>query len=200
MLSHCKTAELLHAIHQGEQLALRVLWDQWAGKVQFFARTQLAPCGAEAEMLAQEVTSDVFFALWKAPLAFDGRVAFSTWLYALARNKSIDCLRKRQSLVKTEWGGGSEEYLRFEDQALGPEDRLVAIQQMDIVLRCVQCLRNPMQREALYLWAWEGMTLIEIAGMQNCSENTVKTRLFHGRKNLRSCLQRQLSDLKFRGS
>lgn len=192
--SKCNAAELLHAMHRGEQLALRVLWNQWAGKVECFARMQLASTGAEATLLAQEVTSDVFFALWKSPLAFDGRVAFSTWLYTLARNKSIDCLRKRDAYEKIEWSAASEEYLHVEDPGPGPEERLGVLQQVERVVQCLQHLRNPMQRQALHLWACEGMSLIQIADLQNCSENTVKTRLFYGRENLRRCLQRHSRD------
>lgn len=38
----------------------------------------------------------------------------------------------------------------------------------------------------------EGMALAEIATLQKVPEGTVKTRLFHGRKNLRDCVERRL--------
>jgi len=47
------------------------------------------------------------------------------------------------------------------------------------------------QREALHLVFYEDMSLGEIAQLQDCPENTVKTRLFHARRKMRECLERQ---------
>lgn len=176
----------------GDQQALRMLWRQWAGKVQMFVRMQLQPCGDEAQSLAQEVTADVFHELWLHPLKYDGRVAFNTWLYTIARNKAVDCLRKRQRRLQVEQPAADEELGAVPDDAPGPEAQLRAAQDKKAVLHCLERLRNPLQREALLLWAVEDMPLADIAQTQQCPENTVKTRLFHGRKNLRVCLQQWL--------
>ena len=184
--------ELLTAMAGGDQQALRMLWQKWSGKVQMFARLQLAPCGAEAVQLAQEVTSDVFHELWRYPLRYDGRVAFSTWIFTLVRNKAIDCLRKRLRQANYEQSTDDEVLAQLHDPAHGPEAQLVVGQDRRAVLQCLQRLRNPLQREALLLWALEDMPLADIAQAQQCPENTVKTRLFHGRKNLRSCLLQSL--------
>ena len=47
---------------------------------------------------------------------------------------------------------------------------------------------SPVQRECLYLVFYEGLSLAEVAALQDCPENTVKTRLFHARRNIRQCL------------
>lgn len=179
-------------MQSGDQQALATLWQAWAGKVQMFARMQLAPCGAEAEPLAQEVVADVFHDLWRHPGRFDGRVAFGTWLLTLARNKSIDCLRRRQRRAAVEQPAGEDDFSAIPDPAQGPEARLHAAQDRQAVQECLKRLRNPLQREALLLWALEDMALAQIAQTQQCPENTVKTRLFHGRKNLRLCLEQTM--------
>ena len=184
--------DLLQAMHQGDQRALHMLWQQWAAKIQAFVRMQLVICGDDAMALSQEVTADVFYDLWTQPLRYDGRVAFNTWLYTLARNKAVDCRRNWQRRRRMEQTAGDEDFTSLEDEAPGPEDRLNAAQDKEAVLYCLRRLRNPLQREALMLWAVEDMPLIEIAQTQQCPENTVKTRLFHGRKNLRTCLQQWL--------
>ena len=184
--------DLLHAMHQGDQQALRVVWQEWAGKVQTFVRMQLAVCGDEALALSQEVTADVFYDLWNQPLRYDGRVAFNTWLYTLARNKAVDCRRSWQRRTQMEQAAGDDDFTSLADDAPGPDARLSAAQDKKAVLYCLMRLRNPLQREALMLWAVEDMPLVDIAQTQQCPENTVKTRLFHGRKNLRTCLQQWL--------
>lgn len=184
--------ELLQAMQAGDQLALRALWQQWAGKVQLFARMQLAACGDDAAALAQEVTADVFHDVWRHPQRYDGRAAFNTWLFTLARNKAVDCLRRRQRRVDLEQLASDEDLAAVQDEAPGPEAQLHSAQDRKAVLHCLRRLRNPLQREALMLWAVEDMALSDIAETQKCPENTVKTRLFHGRRNLKLCLQQWL--------
>jgi len=36
---------------------------------------------------------------------------------------------------------------------------------------------------------YEGMSLAEVAAIQRCPENTVKTRLFHARQKIKNCLR-----------
>ena len=184
--------ELLQAMAAGDQQALRALWQEWAGKVQMIARMQLSSCGTDATALAQEVVTDVFYDLWRNPLQYDGRVAFNTWLFTLTRNKAVDCVRKHQRRAHVEQAAGDEDFTSVPDYAPGPEAQLHASQNKKAVLYCLKRLRNPLQREALLLWALEDMPLSDIAQTQQCPENTVKTRLFHGRKNLRVCLQQWL--------
>ena len=50
------------------------------------------------------------------------------------------------------------------------------------------------QRECVQLVFQEGLALAEIASIQKVPEGTVKTRLFHGRKNLRDCVERRTRD------
>ena len=49
-----------------------------------------------------------------------------------------------------------------------------------------------MQRESLTLWAIDDLSVADIARIQQAPAGTVKTRLFHGRLNLRQCLERWL--------
>ena len=44
-------------------------------------------------------------------------------------------------------------------------------------------------RECVHLVFYEGMSLGEVAQVQDCPENTVKTRLFHARQKLKNCLR-----------
>ncbi|KQR43088.1 RNA polymerase sigma factor [Acidovorax sp. Leaf160] len=186
--------QLLAAIQAGDEEAMAMLWRAWAGKVQLFARLQLAPCGPEAEPLSQEVAVDVFHDLWRDPARFDGRVAFGTWLLTLARNKSIDRLRQwgarhRREITGEGFDDAAEHHA---DDAPGPAEHLDAAQRRSGLLGCLRRLRNGLQREALMLWALEDLPLAEIARIQQCPENTVKTRLFHGRSHLRLCMERWL--------
>jgi RNA polymerase sigma-70 factor (ECF subfamily) len=41
----------------------------------------------------------------------------------------------------------------------------------------------------MHLVFFEGMSLAEVAAIQGCPENTVKTRLFHARQKIKNCLK-----------
>ena len=47
---------------------------------------------------------------------------------------------------------------------------------------------SPDHREALWLCYYEERPLAQIAAIMECPENTVKTRLFHARKQLHAML------------
>ena len=185
--------ELLAAMAGGDQRALDVLYREWSRKVRVFAHAKLLYSGLDADAVAGEVTVDVFHDLWREPLRYDGRVEFATWLLTLTRNKVIDQIRrhgKRRSIEEQLDEDGDQEEVVEEDAAPDPLALHEHAQRRTAVQRCLQRLRNPLQRESLTLWALEDLSVLDIARIQDAPEGTVKTRLFHGRLNLRQCMER----------
>lgn len=188
-------SELLAAMAGGDQRALDALYRDWSRKVRVFAHARLLRCGLDADAIAGEITVDVFHDLWRDPLRYDGRVEFATWLLTLTRNKTVDQIRrhgKRQAREEPldEDGEPDGEEGTDEDAAPDPQALQEHAQRRTAVQRCLQRLRNPLQRESLTLWALEDLSVFEIARIQDAPEGTVKTRLFHGRLNLRQCMER----------
>ena len=70
---------------------------------------------------------------------------------------------------------------------------MVQREQHDMIAHCSGKLPAD-QREALHLAFYEDLPLAEIAQVQACPENTVKTRLFHARRKMKECLQRVFRD------
>ena len=186
-------AELLAAMASGDQRALDALYRAWSPRVRVFARLQLSGSGLDVHAVADEVTVDVFHAIWRAPMRYDGRVAFGTWLLTLARNKAIDQIRRHGKRLAREvpLDSDSEEQAQVEHDP-GPQVARESLQRRHAVLKCLLRLRNPMQRESLTLWAIDDLSVADIARIQQAPAGTVKTRLFHGRLNLRQCLERWL--------
>ena len=187
-------AELLAAMASGDQRALDALYRAWSPRVRVFARLQLSGSGLDVHAIADEVTVDVFHDIWRAPMRYDGRVAFGTWLLTLARNKAVDQIRRHGKRLAREvpLDSDSEEQAQQEpaDYDPGPQVARENLQRRHAVLKCLLRLRNPMQRESLTLWALDDLSVADIAHIQQAPEGTVKTRLFHGRINLRQCIQR----------
>lgn len=187
--------ELLAAMAGGDHRALEVLYREWSRKVRLFAHARLQRCGLDADAIAGEITVDVFHELWRDPMRYDGRVAFATWLFTLTRNKTIDQIRrhgKRQAIEDSFDEDGEIGHDAGVEAETAPDPLALQenAQRRTAVQRCLQRLRNPLQRESLTLWALEDLSVFDIARIQDVAEGTVKTRLFHGRINLRQCMER----------
>ena len=140
--------------------------------------------------LAQEVAQDTFLALWRRPGAFDpGRGSLQTWLAGVARNKSVDLVRREESLRRT---AGA---LASEAEALGaPVDRPERrVDERDEV-RAALAQLSAVQREAVVLAYFGGRTYREVATELGIPEGTAKTRLRDGLTRLRELISSARGD------
>jgi RNA polymerase sigma-70 factor (ECF subfamily) len=178
-LSDNEVKVLLNRIAAKDEKAFVELHRQYARSIFAFALNRLHDRDE-----AETVVSDTLYEIWRQPLRFRGESRFSTWLLGIARYKILDRLRGRE-----------EEYDELDDEMpsgdLGAFDILAAKQRQAGVRRCMERLED-VQRESLQLVFYEGFSLGEVAEVQQCPENTVKTRLFHARKKIKSCLERML--------
>src|SRR5712692_9668706 len=82
---------LVRRIVDGEEAALRSLYDRYGGLVYSVALRVLRDAQA-----AEEILQDIFHHLWKAASRFDpARGSLPGWLLVTTRNRSIDRLRRR---------------------------------------------------------------------------------------------------------
>jgi RNA polymerase sigma-70 factor (ECF subfamily) len=136
----------------------------------------------------RELAEDLFQETWIRVLErghqYDGKHAFSTWLYAVARNLTIDYLRKKNPLSLDGMIDGLMEDERH--ASLEPADtRPMA---WEVVQRHEQAefvsaalLSIPAEyRETVVLRFQEGLALDEIATVTGAPLGTVKSRLYRG--------------------
>jgi RNA polymerase sigma-70 factor, ECF subfamily len=170
--------DLVIRIADGDELAMRVLYARHQLKIYRFVLRLVRD-----EMAAEDTISEVFLDVWRQAGRFEGRSSVTTWLLAMARNKAWSALRKRREIGVEE--GVAE---AMEDESDDPE--LVA-QKADkgaAMRRCIDRL-TPDHREVIDLVYYHEMSLEEAAVILDIPENTVKTRLFHARKNLSELLK-----------
>jgi RNA polymerase sigma-70 factor (ECF subfamily) len=141
----------------------------------------------------RELAEDLFQETWIRVLErghqYDGRHEFSTWLYAVARNLTIDYLRKKNPV-------SLDGLMDDEDRApLEPADtRPMAweiVQQHEQAERIGAALLSiPAEyRETVVLRFQEGLALDEIATVTGAPLGTVKSRLYRGLNMLMSRLK-----------
>src|SRR5215468_6486972 len=84
-------ATLIARIATGDRLAMPALFARHKARVyRFILRLVGEAAGAD------DLTSEVFLAVWRHAHKFRGRAAASTWLLAIARFKALDELRRRR--------------------------------------------------------------------------------------------------------
>ena len=133
----------------------------------------------------RELAEDLFQETWIRVLErghqYDGRHEFSTWLYTVARNLTIDYFRKKNPV--------SLDGLMEEDEhhaSLEPADTrplaLDILQQHEQAERISLALVGiPAEyREAIVLRFQDGLALEEIATVTGAPLGTVKSRLYRG--------------------
>ena len=129
---------------------------------------------------AEDVTQEVFLEAYRCWDGFRGKSSRSTWLYAIARHRALDC-RKRAAFRLPHL-----ELAVLESSAPAapdhPEARLA-------VARAVESLPET-YRTLLYLFYWQGATVEEIAELTAMPAGTVKSYLARARKLAEEFLSR----------
>ena len=133
---------------------------------------------------AEDATHDCFLSLIKEPERFDrSKASLSTYLYAATRYQALKRLRQRGTQTTME--DVTEEPLIPERDA--PLGKLLTEELAAKVRQAVESL--PMlQREALILFEYEELSLVEVATVVGVDVGTVKARLHRARERLRSQL------------
>lgn len=167
---------LLQRIAEGNEAAMREVYRALSRRIYAFALNQL-----KDPAQSEEIVVDTMHEIWKYPKRFRGEAKFSTWVLGIARYKILSAFRSRDP---------EHEEL---DEALpaleaGAFDLLAQKQRREGVQRCMEKLPDE-QRECMHFVFYEGLSLAEVAALQQCPENTVKTRMFHARQKIKNCLR-----------
>lgn len=138
---------------------------------------------------AEEVAQDTFIKLYKSLNRFKGDSKFSTWIYRVAYNASLDRLKKNKKYFNNV---AIDEYTEHQvktiDNALSKleeEERSQAIQ------KCIEQLPSE-DAFILTLYYFEGQSLDEISKVIDLTPNNVKVKLFRSRKKLATIMKQKL--------
>jgi RNA polymerase sigma-70 factor (ECF subfamily) len=165
---------LIAAIAGGDEAAFREIHARYYPRVARFAQ-RITRCSE----LTAEITNDTLWAIWRCAPRFKGTSRVSTWILGITYHIGRKTLQTRSRR------GAREEPVRdLIEEAHEPWSESEVCEWVGAAL--VQ-LPEP-QRTVLELFYHFGHSCEEIADRVNCSPNTVKTRMFHGRRKLRRLL------------
>ena len=171
---------LLKKAGEGDQAAFLELYDRYREPIFRFAYRLLG-----SVEVAEDVTHDCFLSLIRKPENFrPERASLKTYLYAAARNLAMKHFRNQGRETGLE--EVSEE--PKDSPRRGPLRRLLDEELATQVREAVFSL-PPLQREALILFEYEGLSLNEVAEIAGTDVGAIKARLYRAREGLRRILQ-----------
>lgn len=162
--------------------AFRALFDRYFARVFVFIQRRV-----EDPELSRELTSDVFLEVWTQAGQFRGEAKISTWIFGIARFKSLEAVRGQRRFKRSRVEAVGEDAMARVPESRSAATQLGARHDLRRVAEAMERLPRD-QREALELAVIEGLEPEEIASRQRISRDTVKTRVSRARKSLRRML------------
>jgi len=171
---------LLKEAGEGDQAAFLELYDRYREPIFRFAYRLLG-----SVEVAEDVTHDCFLSLIRKPENYrPERASLKTYLYAAARNLALKHFRDQGR--ETGLDEVSEE--PKESPRRGPLRRLLDEELATQVREAIFSL-PPLQREALILFEYEGLSLNEVAEVAGTDTGAIKARLYRAREGMRRMLR-----------
>lgn len=170
---------LLKVRDQQDEAAFVALFRHFAPRLKAF----LMRSGIDAAM-AEECAQEVMTTLWQKAAQFDpSRASVATWVFTIARNKSIDALRRsrRPEPEDLPWGPDAEP-----DQ----EEALGLAQECERLTEALADLPEK-QRDMLQKAYFGDMSHSEIAEITGLPLGTIKSRIRLALDRLRHALDRK---------
>lgn len=181
------------AVRAGDERAFAELVRRWQGRVVSLAYRYLGSA-ADAEDLAQEV----FLRVHRARESYEPSARFSTWIYRITVNASLNHLRARRARRPV-----AGELPSFEGEGAPPEpadgaepEPSEALEKDELarVLRRIVDELPERQRIALLLNKYEGLGYEEVASAMDLTVMAVKSLLTRARVTVRQRLEPYLQE------
>ena len=142
---------------------------------------------------ADDLTQDVFIQAYQSLPEFKMKSAFSTWLYRIAVNASLNKIRKsagKSFIHRLESFFGSENQMTGQFPAFDtddPENIIIKQEHSQWIQKALDSLPEN-QRTAIVLSKYDDLSQKEIAEIMNTTEGAVEAFLQRAKKNLREKL------------
>ncbi len=179
--------QLMLAFQRGDEVAFQELVERNHSRVIGLVYRFIGD-SADAEDLAQEV----FLRIYRARASYKPTAKFSTWMFRIAANVSLNALRARSNRKDDV---SIEQLARSHDgpqtlpdpDSRAPDFNLNRTELQDKVREAVGELPEK-QQVAVVLNKYEGMSYADIADTLGCSTMAVKSLLARARENLKNQL------------
>jgi len=131
--------------------------------------------------IAEDIAQDVFLVAYKKIPSFDpARSNFSTWLFTIARNKSLNALKKKKPLLLAN--------IPEKTTSHNPHNELTQKEFFDQLDHALEKLPKA-QKIAFILSEFENLSYAEIAQIEGVRLGTIKSRINRAKQKLQQALK-----------
>lgn len=170
---------LLRATGRGDRVAFGRLFDEF-GPQTYGLVVRIVGNGPRTE----EVVQETWLQIWREAARFDpARGGARGWILTIARRRAVDAMRHDRAEVVRDLNYHAQQPPDFDRVS----EAVVDADESRRVRRCLDGLTD-LQREAIDLAYYGGLTYAQVAERLAVNPATVKTRIRDGLRRLRACL------------
>jgi RNA polymerase sigma factor (sigma-70 family) len=171
---------LIEASLRGEEAAFARLYHRYHGQVHAFCARLL-----RGKNEVEDAVQQVFLEAWRSLGRFEGRSLFSTWLTKIAIHTCLSFHRKSGRLVLSATDDmnqfeQAQEILWAQPQKIPDEEMFLG--EKKAVVNKLLARMTPKKKLVFVMSDMHGMTAPEISTSLKIPDATVRTRLFHARR------------------
>jgi len=173
---------------KGDKKAFSLLYERYCGQVYAFCMRML-----KGRNDVEDAVQQVFLEAWRSLYRFEKRSLFSTWLTKIAIHTCLSFHRKtgRVFLSTDEDQNICEEVTEivWGQKTAAPDEHVWISARRKAIIKILNRLTKKKQT-VFILSDMQGMTAPEIASILGIPDATVRTRLFHARREFASLINR----------
>ena len=139
---------------------------------------------AKDHHIAEEIAQEAFVRVYQSLESFRGDAEFSTWLYRIVTNLSLNRVKQIRRRREREVSTSAEEYVATPDHT----ESMPGGEMKEHIERALHELPT-MQRAVVILRHVDGLSTKQVGWILGCSEGTVKTHLFRGLEKMKKKLE-----------
>jgi RNA polymerase sigma-70 factor (ECF subfamily) len=166
---------LMGLVAKGDEQAFGIIYDRYSGRLMNYFHKMLWRDRERSEDMVQ----NIFLKIAKKPDSYDPKRPFSTWLFSVANNMCKNEYRREEvrrapaPQLDIPTSSSADPTIRSMDHELFRERLAKELDTLDDA-----------QRGTFVMRYYEDLSIKEIATVMDCSEGTVKSRLFYTLKKL----------------
>lgn len=186
MLNAEEKTALIEQAKNGNVDSLNVILDTYKSNVYAVAFAML-----KNKEDAEDATQQALITIWRNIHHLKKIEAFETWLYHIAYTRSLNILKSRSHYEVAENDSDDIYTSEVEENELFlPSEYAEREDLRERLFRIIDSL-SAVQRETIVLYYFDDKNVTEISEIMDCSEGTVKSRLYHARNYIKNSIMEQ---------
>jgi RNA polymerase sigma-70 factor (ECF subfamily) len=165
-----KDKSLIEKYLKGDEKALEVLVGKYIKPIYSYVYRNVGD-----QALAEDATQEIFIKVWKNIKKFDLKKNFKPWLFQIAKNTSIDYLRKRKTIPFSKFEDERGHNVLLENIIAAPMNLIESLSDKRVLAAALQRL-DKKEQQIIYFRYNDGLSFQEIADIFKESINTIKSR------------------------